>query len=328
MPSLDAPITLDDEGIVLDGELAAPSVDAVRALLPAYARRGDDSPMRAAVLAMLAACANFLQVRAGRVLNAGKTPRDAEGRDLDAWGEPLGQRRLVEEGDPPYRERLLTPTKRVSPSAIRPAVAALVAQFTNDAPNFQEPARDAMFLAPASASDPPKPHATVTSTTVPAWRAFIQPKAQRLWANYPDRVAGTRTGAYLVPGADAWDPRVSQTDPNAGLGAKNGPGARLWVTLPTGAGDRSKAPHTLPLAFSFGRAADFLGGVVGGSAGPNTTPRGAWMGPAGAPYQNQYGFVFSARDSLERQVATELERRRADGVRTAFHYDPLMTTGK
>jgi hypothetical protein len=187
----------------------------------------------------------------------------------------------------------------VTPTAIRGAVNELVAHYTPLAANLQEPMVDAMFMGPASAADPPKPNASVVSTTVPAWQAFIQSKTRRLWANYPDRPTTIKAGAYIVPAAA---------------------GATLWVTLPGQTGDASSAAHLSQTSASLGwfGATDFIGGISGDS-GPNRT---LIITSLGTPLQ--YAFTTKAATSLIDAVASEIEQRRAHGVRAFILIDPLF----
>lgn len=295
-------LPVDNDSMIADGsELPAPTVDDARALLPLYAQAGADAPVRAGVLNGFRNVANFTHARVGLVLSAQRTPRHASGSMLDWWGPIFGRQRAPAEGDPSYRQRLLTPSQMVTPVAIKGAVNALVAQYTPQPVNYQEPMVDAMFMGPASATDPPKPNASIVSNVVPAWQAFIQSKTRRLWANYPDRPSAIKTGAYLVPVAA---------------------GATIWVTLPGQPGDASSAPHCsrLDAALSWYGATDFIGGISGDS-GPHRT-----VIPSSAGTPPQYAFVTQATTSLNDAVASEIEQRRAHGVRAFILTDPLFLT--
>lgn len=292
----------DNDSFIVDGsEPPAKTIDDVRALLPAYAREGDDTAMRAAVLGGWRAASNFVWARTGLVLSAQRTPRHASGPALDAWAPFYGRRRAPGEIDGPYRARLLTAVDMVTPAAIKAAVDTLVAQFTTQAATYLEPvAGDAMFMGPATNADPPKPNANVTSNTVPPWQAFIQPGAGRLWAHYPDRPAGTKTGAYIVP-----------------VG-----GARFWIVLPGLPGDGTTAPHTMPLATpaTLLGPMDFIQGVAGVS-GPHQSV------VAGAPFGGYQGFLPRAATSLIDAVCDEVEQRKAGGVTSSILFDPFYLTG-
>jgi hypothetical protein len=297
-------LAADNDAFVADGsEMPAPTIDDVRALLPAYAQEGDDTPTRAGVLQAFRGLANLLWARIGLVLSAQRSPRHASGAMLDWWGPLFGRFRAVDEGDPQYRQRLLTPTQMVTPTAIKGAIDALVAPFTTQKVNYQEPALDAMFMAPASATDPPKPNATIVSNVVPAWHAYIQPVGVRLWANYPDR-PNVKTGAYLVPVPA---------------------GAHFWVTFPGQPSDASGAPHVAPLsaAPSWYSKKDFIGGITGQSGPHQSIVAGTPSAAAGG-----YGFTSKAVTSLIDQVLSELEQRRGGGVSAAVLIDPLFLSGK
>lgn len=291
----------DNDSFVADGsEPPARTIDDVRRLLPGYAQAGADTPMRAAVLGGWRASANFMWARAGLALNAQRSPRHASGQKLDYWAPFYGRRRAPGENDPAYRARLLTAVNMVTPVAIKAAVDALVAQFTLQKANYQEPvAGDAMFMHPATVSDPPKPNASVVSNVVPNWHAFIQPVKGRLWASYPDK-PGAKTGAYLVPTF----------------------GAQFWVTLPGLPGDSTTAPHTFPLgvAASWYSGGDFLQGITGQS-GPNQSVI------SGTPFGGYAGFLPRSATSLIDAVCSEIEQRRGNGVRAGVLFDPYFLTG-
>lgn len=212
LPSDGTTITLTSEPLVLDvNDPPAPSADSLNKLLPP-SRQDGTGVMFLAVLEMVRAGLNIVWSRAGIALNAQRSPAFADGLELRAWGARLKRPQIVGETEPQYRARLLTPFKVITPAAIKEPVTALVAEVTNIAPVFLEPAVDACFCAP-----------TTFAAGAPNWSSFQQPATRRLWALDESR-PGVKYGAYVVPA----------TLP-----------PQFWVIVPE-AGDDSQAPHTMP----------------------------------------------------------------------------------
>jgi N-acetylneuraminic acid mutarotase len=219
MAKLDRNITLEEGMHVVDGtEPPAIDDDAILALLPAYARRGD-ARVRAAVIAAWRKMLNYAWAQFGRVLAAQKTPRYASDEWLvDFWADITKKPKAPDEDEPSYRARLLTPFDMVTPSAIKTAVDGLVAEVTPYKAAFMEPAIDAVFCSDAAGTAP--------------WAGFCQPSTKRLWALDPTGYSSPTSGAYVVPAIGAAAP----PDAAKGLGL-------FWIVLPVNAGDDSSAPH-------------------------------------------------------------------------------------
>lgn len=175
----------DNEHWVADGsEPPAIDDDALFALLPEFARRGD-SQIRAAYLAVLRKALNYCWAQWGQVLAEQRTPRDAAGVWLDIWGEVLKRTRVIGEEDPQYRERLLTPLDMVTPAAIKRAVLRVAEKVTLFDPLIIEPGDVGLYL-------------TDEADTM-GWTDFWQPVDVRLWG-IQHGIAYPGVGAYYESG--------------------------------------------------------------------------------------------------------------------------------
>jgi hypothetical protein len=188
----DNSITLADgnDALALDHtDRPAPTIDAVLAFLPGWARE-NAAPIRDAILAAYAAMGNLAWARIGQAVGRLASPRDADGAWLDQeWGELLKRPRAAGEIDPPYRARLLAQPEIISPNAIQAAALAILTRFTEIAPEFVEPAVDGIYYAPA---DP--------NSGCP-WTAFWQSTSRRLWADYPESVNRTVGARWVAANA-------------------------------------------------------------------------------------------------------------------------------
>jgi hypothetical protein len=179
----------DNEHWVADGsEPPAIDDDALLALLPAFARRGD-SEVRAAYLAALRKAFNFCWAQWGQVLAAQKTPRYAWGPWLEVWGELLKRTRVVGEEDPQYRERLLTPIDMVTPAALKSAIFAIADRVSLIDPLIVEPAEAMMYFSDDAGTLP--------------WQDYWQPDNTRIWRTLADGTPVVGKGAYIGPDTEA-----------------------------------------------------------------------------------------------------------------------------
>lgn len=249
----------------------AKTPDDVAELLPDWTKN-IDSPIKSALVSMLAAVANFLWARFGQAVAQQATPLFAEGQWLDYWGRLLHRPRVANESDGDYRARLLSVPDRVSPKAIMDAVLATAAQYTTVIPAFEEPMIDGAYASPANN---------------PAWSAYAQPKNGRLWARYPGSLCKT-PGAYVTPAARR---------------------AEFWVILPGGAafglkGETQAAAFAMPSGSPY---RDFVN--------PTSVPD-TWAGAA--------RYTLPAKQSLAQAVISDVEFRKAGGVRWALIIDPNL----
>lgn len=172
----------EENPLVVDAtDPPARTKEEVAALAPAWVRRGR-SGLRDAIFGGLAAVGLFMWGAFGRVIAASTSPRFAEGERLRAWGEMFRRPAVSGEADHELRDRLLNPPARVTPTAIREAVRALVLAETPVEPVLIEPADDMFFVG--SSSSP--------------WLCYVQPVDGRLWAYDPSR-PGVRWGTYWHP---------------------------------------------------------------------------------------------------------------------------------
>lgn len=176
--------------LVDSDDLVALSDAEVLALLPAWVRRAA-SPLRDAVVRASRLFWQEVQQRVGRVLGAMQTPRNAEGLRLVAHGDRRHIPPFAHEAEHEYRARLLLRPAKITPNAVRAAVAALVLADTPVAPICFEPATEGVFVQSEATQD--------------AWCAFVQ-AAERppLWAVYPGNLIPA--GAWVGPEADVTRP--------------------------------------------------------------------------------------------------------------------------
>lgn len=120
------------------------------------------------------------------------------------------------------------------------------------------------------------------------WCAWWQPASNRLWADYPDN-PNPFVGAY-------WTSVQSMSVPE------------FWVVVPQGVGDDSDGVYALPL--SSGLDPDFLAPAVYPAAWAATDAR----------------FWADRPDSLMDRLLSEVEQRRAGGVRWLMFPDPFLAT--
>jgi len=175
-----------------DGEPVAATDADVLALLPGWVR-GARSPLRDAIVRATRRYWSRVQARVGRTFAANQSPRHAEGLRLDAHGAKRQRPRAgVMEGDAAYRARLLVRPARVTPSALRAAVADLVRPVSPVAPVLFEPATEGLFVQAEAAA-------------LTGWCGFVQPEnGPLLWAVMPDNPVPA--GVWVSAEADVGRP--------------------------------------------------------------------------------------------------------------------------
>lgn len=127
-----------------------------------------------------------------------------------------------------------------------------------------------------------------TAQAEPPWCAFYQTATQRLWGTYIEN-RNPYVGAYFS-------------------GRPNVP--EFWVILPGNADDDSDSPYFMPSGAV--QTPDFFS--------PATFPAG-WL-------QADERYYPERPDSLMERVNSELEQKRAGGVRTMIFQDPNLLTAK
>lgn len=330
----------DDGPFVIDATI--PAWDGTMAdllnLLPAVFRTGSLAD-RDAVLTMLGTVSNTVWARSSFVLDAQKSPRFAEGAWLDDWGERLGRKRQPTEADPAYRARLLSPPDMITPSAIKAAVDGVVAQFTPLRAIYLEPAVDAAYCQPATASD----DIIANSNSDPAaasyagqahgvtatWAAFTQPIAGQSTANQTVYANTTRRLLSYYPGT------ANPTPPS--YSTPNTTGGEFWIIPPADAAADDQTPHAQPVADSitsgqFNADSEFVAPAT--SSDPTNANSNNDSSSSTYGTQSVHGTLptwaggFCGRPglSLGELIISEVEHRIAGGTNYRIIFDPFIAS--
>ena len=225
----------NDELVVDRSDRPYPLIDDLAKLLPAWMRDKRTDVTNAMLLAWGAMCL-YAWAKYGQTTLALVSPRFAAGAWLDEWGNWYKRPRQPGESDGQFRARLLTPPQVVTPSAIRTAIDAIVAEYTPQKAAYLEPAEDAMFCKPLALGW--------------SWACFVQPSNQRLWGHDP--LAPHRTwGAYTTPKTPL--PRLWIVLPGIGRGI----GSSAYAAPPNNALSSSYCTAVASNAFAYA----FAGGI-------------------------------------------------------------------
>lgn len=155
----------------------------VLAVLPAFVRASDTAVVRDAIIAMLTAIFQEMQVRSEYAAWQSDILY-ASGIYLDGLGKDRGFTRIQGELDPQYRVRILQVPQLVTPTAILLAVNNIISPYTTYTSKYFESIVDRWF---------------VTDGTLP-WHSFIGANPSYLDRLYEDDV--TANGTY-IPGREA-----------------------------------------------------------------------------------------------------------------------------
>lgn len=329
----------DDGALVVDNSEPPIPVDAAQLrvellkLLPS-AFRGGVLVDRDAVLAMLAQIANTQWASGSFALAATASPRFANGAGLDWWGVLFGRPRQPGEIDTDYRERLLSRPSVITPAAIEAAVNAVLAAFRPAQVAYLEPAIDAAYCTPASASDPvvansnndpsSTSYAGQGHAAVSSWCAFTQPVAgqstanqtvfanttKRLLSYYPDDLLDPSPPSYVVP---------------------NVLGAIGWIVTSGDLTNDSLTPHAQPVVdtfemfnddFEFVAPATTADAVVVNSNNDSAAP--SYSGQAHGIVPSWAGYAARQGGNLGDLIIAEVQSRRGGGVAFVVMFDPYL----